>query len=298
MPFRDIDFNKVKHDTELMQKLNRDIAIINASANRDLEKVEFLSGVKLYTPDPIKEQIEQQQAVARQQPVLDKLNELVELSSNPITTGQIADIIRKNIPAITQAHPPQPPEPLEFHGAVEESPKKPAEKPPKQPAFDIDKELDAKVLREHGFEMPSKLTAKTKEELQGISKNVGAFNKAHSGWKNGTPEEQYALENTKTYLIRVNRIKDNLDIREMPPDANVTLRKKKAAHTSSAEQEGEGIYFTNMKDLYDRLLVLVGELQAGNTSKKLRNELGEIAHHLYKNKVITKPKYRTLLKAI
>jgi hypothetical protein len=53
-----------------------------------------------------------------------------------------------------------------------------------------------------------------------------------------------------------------------------------------------------MKDLYDRLIVLVGEVQAGNTSKRLKNELAEIAHHLYRNKVISKPKYSTLLKAI
>jgi hypothetical protein len=237
MPFRDIDFNKVKHDTELMQKLNRDIAIINASANRELDKVEFLSGVKLYTPDPIKEQIELQRAVATQQPVLDKLNELVELSANQVTTGQIADIVRKNIPAITLASPPQQPEPLEFHDAVEESPKKSAKEPPKQPAFDLDKELDPKVIREHGFKMPSKLTAKSLEELEDISEAVGKFNSAHSRWYHGTPEEQHTLSNMKTYLIRVHMIKKSLDIREMPPDANATVPKKKTVHKSSAEQE-------------------------------------------------------------
>jgi hypothetical protein len=98
MPFRDIDFNKVRRDTEVMEKLNREIAIINASANRHREKVEFLSGVKLYTPDSIKEQIELQRAVARQQPVFDKLNEMVELSCDQVTTGQIADIVRKICP--------------------------------------------------------------------------------------------------------------------------------------------------------------------------------------------------------
>jgi hypothetical protein len=284
MPFRDIDFNKVKHDTEVMEKLNREIAIINASANRDLEKVEFLSGVKLYTPDPIKEQIERQQAVARQQPVLDKLNELVELSSNQITTGQIADIIRKNIPAITLAHPP---EQLEYFDAPAEAPTRSPKKETKEKKVakvNLDAGEDREMLEEYDFPLPSKLVVMSLEDLKKLDLSVGHKLKQLGQIKKNDKSVSPRVEKLQYYHQSLKSIIGNKSSGKIVVDENV--------------QTAKGLIFTNMKDLYDRLIVLVGEVQAGNTSKRLKNELAEIAHHLYRNNVISKPKYSTLLKAI
>lgn len=49
-------------------------------------------------------------------------------------------------------------------------------------------------------------------------------------------------------------------------------------------------------ELWERLSVLLGEMQAGNTSVK--NEATDIAHYLYKNKQMDKSHYQKLLSLI
>ena len=46
----------------------------------------------------------------------------------------------------------------------------------------------------------------------------------------------------------------------------------------------------------ERAKVLIGEINAGNTSLELRNELSRILLTLYKNKIISKAEYRRFMK--
>ena len=48
------------------------------------------------------------------------------------------------------------------------------------------------------------------------------------------------------------------------------------------QQDGSSI-LTSIKDIKDRLQILVGEITSGNTNKALKNELAEILNYLYKN---------------
>jgi hypothetical protein len=49
---------------------------------------------------------------------------------------------------------------------------------------------------------------------------------------------------------------------------------------------------------FNRMAVLLGEMNAGNTSPVVKNELAEIAHHFYKNKQLDKDQYSKILSLI
>ena len=58
--------------------------------------------------------------------------------------------------------------------------------------------------------------------------------------------------------------------------------------------KGKGI-MTNLVDLKERLQLLVGSIEAGNGSKELKNELADILHYLYKNKMINLNAYKMFM---
>jgi hypothetical protein len=49
---------------------------------------------------------------------------------------------------------------------------------------------------------------------------------------------------------------------------------------------------------FNRMIVLLGEMNAGNTSPVVKNELADIAHHFYKNKQLDKDHYSKILSLI
>ena len=49
---------------------------------------------------------------------------------------------------------------------------------------------------------------------------------------------------------------------------------------------------------FNRMAVLLGEMNAGNTSQVVKNELADIAHHFYKNKQLDKDQYSKILSLI
>lgn len=63
------------------------------------------------------------------------------------------------------------------------------------------------------------------------------------------------------------------------------------------EIEGEGL-FTSFEEIIEKIKVLLGEFQAGNKSKVIRNEISDIANFLFKHKVIPKNSYKKIIKFI
>ena len=55
---------------------------------------------------------------------------------------------------------------------------------------------------------------------------------------------------------------------------------------------------TNKQMLINRLPILLAQIQAGNNSKSLKNELRQILYSLYRSKVLTKTVYSNLTKSI
>ena len=52
------------------------------------------------------------------------------------------------------------------------------------------------------------------------------------------------------------------------------------------------------KQMLNRLPILLAQIQAGNNSSKLKNEIRQILYSLYRSKVLTKTVYNNLIKAI
>ena len=50
--------------------------------------------------------------------------------------------------------------------------------------------------------------------------------------------------------------------------------------------------------MLNRSPILLAQIQAGNNSKQLKNEIRQILHSLYRSKVLTKTMYNNLIKSI
>ena len=62
--------------------------------------------------------------------------------------------------------------------------------------------------------------------------------------------------------------------------------------------EGNGLKILTNKQMLNRLPILLAQIQAGNNSKSLKNEVRQILYSLYRSKVLTKTVYNNLIKSI
>ena len=61
MPFKDIDWGKVAKQTVVSYNIGRTNALINAKTDKNIQKVELLSGTDLVERDPLDEAIQMAQ---------------------------------------------------------------------------------------------------------------------------------------------------------------------------------------------------------------------------------------------
>ena len=67
---------------------------------------------------------------------------------------------------------------------------------------------------------------------------------------------------------------------------------------SDTSKKGEGLKILTNKQMFNRFPILLAQIQAGNNSKSLKNELRQILYSLYSSKVLTKTVYNNLIKSI
>ena len=67
---------------------------------------------------------------------------------------------------------------------------------------------------------------------------------------------------------------------------------------SDTSKKGEGLKILNNKQMLNRLPILLTQIQAGNNSNKLKNEIRQILYSLYRSKILTKTVYNNLIKSI
>ena len=63
-------------------------------------------------------------------------------------------------------------------------------------------------------------------------------------------------------------------------------------------QQGQGIKILTPNQMLNRLPISLAQLQAGNNSKKLKNEIRQLLYSLYPSKNTTKQVYNNLIKHI
>ena len=61
---------------------------------------------------------------------------------------------------------------------------------------------------------------------------------------------------------------------------------------------GSGLKVLTNKQMLHRLPILLAQIQAGNNSIKLKNEIRQILYSLYRSKVLTKTVHNNLIKSI
>ena len=61
---------------------------------------------------------------------------------------------------------------------------------------------------------------------------------------------------------------------------------------------GSGLKILTNKQMVNRLPILLAQIQAGNNSNKLKNEMRQILYSLYRSKVLTKTVYNNLIKVV
>ena len=64
-----------------------------------------------------------------------------------------------------------------------------------------------------------------------------------------------------------------------------------------SKAKGAGLKILTDKQMLKRLPILLAQIQAGNNSNKLKNEVRQILYSLYRSKVLTKTVYNNLIRA-
>ena len=65
-----------------------------------------------------------------------------------------------------------------------------------------------------------------------------------------------------------------------------------------SKAKGTGLKILTNKQMLNHLPILLAQIQAGNNSIKLKNEISQILYSLYRSKVLTKTVYNNLIKSI
>ena len=73
---------------------------------------------------------------------------------------------------------------------------------------------------------------------------------------------------------------------------------KKGKGSLASRAKGKGLKALTNKQMLNRLPILLAQIQAGNNSISLKNELRQIIYSLYRSKVLTKTVYNNLIKVI
>ena len=80
------------------------------------------------------------------------------------------------------------------------------------------------------------------------------------------------------------------DYIEMLSDANYDARKN--------ETKGKGLKILTLKQMIQRLPIVLAQLKAGNNSESLLNEIRQIVYSLYQSKEVIKKVFNNIIKSI
>ena len=111
------------------------------------------------------------------------------------------------------------------------------------------------------------------------------------------PKEDYSAETDEYLKYLEEQEKDRKKLSDEYYSSRSGLNKKGKGSVAS-KAKGEGLKILTNKQKLNRLPILLAQIQAGNNSNKLKNELRQIIYSLYRSKVLTKTVYNNLIKVI
>ena len=86
--------------------------------------------------------------------------------------------------------------------------------------------------------------------------------------------------------------------RKIKKPNNIVTVVKKIFDFNKHAQEGQGMKILTPNQMRNRLPIALAQLQAGNNSNKLKNEIRQLLYSLYRSKYITKQIYKSLISII
>ena len=86
--------------------------------------------------------------------------------------------------------------------------------------------------------------------------------------------------------------------RETEKPDNIVKLVEEILSFNKQKQQGEGVKILTPSQMLSRLPISLAQLQAGNNSEKLKNEIRQLLYSLYRSKNITKQVYGNLMKSI
>ena len=134
---------------------------------------------------------------------------------------------------------------------------------------DINKELFKKHFK---FQIPSDILAYL-NKTNDTEKNNKLVNLINSG-----------LKDLKEEIKKMSEV----EIENEDPELLVEIVEKILKFNKQNQQKGQGIKILTPNQMLNRLLIALAQLQAGNNSKKLKNEIRQLLYSLYCSKNMTK----------
>ena len=111
------------------------------------------------------------------------------------------------------------------------------------------------------------------------------------------PKEDYSAETDEYLKYLEEQEKDRKKFSDEYDSSGSDLNKKGKGSVAS-RAKGEGLKILTIKQMLNRLPILLAQIQAGNNSNKLKNELRQVIYSLYRSKVLTKTVYNNLIEVI
>ena len=137
---------------------------------------------------------------------------------------------------------------------------------------------------------------KSLKKLRNKFINFDEFNEEYNKFTHNVTElKKYKYETKKRFSINQKKLERYYrDLKNIVDLYNIYNLKS----DSDTSIEGKGLKILTNKQMLNRLPILLAQIEAGNNSKSLKNEIRQILYSLYRSKVLTKTIYNNLIKSI
>ena len=102
----------------------------------------------------------------------------------------------------------------------------------------------------------------------------------------------------KEYNNLVNKAEKITDLRSTEPRQKMLKIFNYLGEIFNGQTEGKGLKILTPNQKLSRLPITLAQLKAGNNSEKLKNEIRQLLHSLYRSKKLTKQLYKSLIDII
>ena len=85
---------------------------------------------------------------------------------------------------------------------------------------------------------------------------------------------------------------------KQPDTTNIPELESEESASQKRNQQGKGLKILTLNQMLSRLPISLAQLNAGNNSEKLKNEIRQLLYSLYRSKKLTKNIYKSLVDII